>query len=142
MTMVLDASMAIAWLLKRRDQTEAKLASKAFDVVIALGAVVPLLWYSEIGNVLLLAERQRVISAQDSAEYLAGLALWEIVSDSAKPADNLNQVMNLGRLYGLTAYDATYLELAMRRGGSLATFERKLADAARTAGVKVFGDTP
>jgi predicted nucleic acid-binding protein len=50
--------------------------------------------------------------------------------------------MHLGRLYGLTAYDATYLELAMRRAATLATFDRKLAAAARTAGVRVFGDAP
>jgi predicted nucleic acid-binding protein len=48
--------------------------------------------------------------------------------------------MDLARTYKLTAYDATYLELAMRRAATLATFDVKLADAARAAGVRVFGD--
>ena len=48
--------------------------------------------------------------------------------------------MDLGRMYNLTAYDATYLELAMRLAGVLATFDRQLAEAARAAGVRVFGD--
>jgi predicted nucleic acid-binding protein len=48
--------------------------------------------------------------------------------------------MYLGRVFKLTAYDATYLELAMRTGGVLATFDKKLAEVARTAGVRVFGD--
>jgi predicted nucleic acid-binding protein len=46
----------------------------------------------------------------------------------------------LARTYALTAYDATYLELALRRSAVLATFDRKLAAAARSAGVRVFGD--
>jgi predicted nucleic acid-binding protein len=48
--------------------------------------------------------------------------------------------MYLSRVFKLTAYDATYLELAMRRAAVLATFDRQLADAARAAGVRVFGD--
>jgi predicted nucleic acid-binding protein len=46
----------------------------------------------------------------------------------------------MARTYGLTVYDATYLELAMRRAATLATFDGKLAAAARAAGVRVFGD--
>jgi predicted nucleic acid-binding protein len=51
------------------------------------------------------------------------------------------QVIHLGRIYKLTAYDATYLELAMRRVATLATFDRKLTAAARAAGVRVFGES-
>jgi predicted nucleic acid-binding protein len=46
----------------------------------------------------------------------------------------------LARAHRLTAYDATYLELALRRGAPLATFDQKLAEAARKAGGRVFGD--
>jgi predicted nucleic acid-binding protein len=49
-------------------------------------------------------------------------------------------VLTLARAYELTGYDATYLELVLRTGRTLATFDRKLAEAARTAGVRVFGD--
>jgi len=48
-------------------------------------------------------------------------------------------VLMLARAYRLTSYDATYLELVLRKGGELATFDRKLAEAARAAGVRVFG---
>ena len=50
--------------------------------------------------------------------------------------------MALARSYGLTAYDAMYLELALRRGAPLATFDSQLADATRKAGGRVFGDKP
>jgi predicted nucleic acid-binding protein len=43
----------------------------------------------------------------------------------------------LGRIESLTAYDATYLELALRIGGELATLDDKLAEAARRRGLVV-----
>jgi predicted nucleic acid-binding protein len=46
--------------------------------------------------------------------------------------------MALARQHGLSAYDATYLELALRKGAVLATFDRKLADAMQNAGGRVF----
>jgi predicted nucleic acid-binding protein len=138
--LILDASVALAWVLDRKDPAEAALAGKALDMVRAAGAMVPALWFPEVANAILLAERQRVITAQDSANYLSGLSIWEIVQDPVPPALSQAQVIQLGRIYKLTAYDATYLELAMRRAATLATFDGKLADAARAAGVRVFGD--
>ncbi len=140
MTLILDASMALAWLLYRKDSSEAALARQGLDVVRDSGALVPALWYPEVANALLLAERQRVITAQGSATFLAGLSMWEIAQDPVPPALTQAQAILLGRMYNLTAYDATYLELAMRRDAVLATFDRKLADAARAAGARVFGD--
>jgi predicted nucleic acid-binding protein len=49
-------------------------------------------------------------------------------------------VLTLARAYRLTGYDATYLELVMRTGRPLATFDRQLAAAVRQAGGRVFGD--
>ena len=140
MILILDASMALAWLLERKDPGEAALAGKALDIVRATGAIVPTLWFAEVANALLLAERQRVITAQETASYLAGLSLWEIIQDPVPPASSLANSIQLGRIYKLTAYDATYLELAMRRAATLATFDGKLAGAARSAGVRVFDD--
>ena len=39
--------------------------------------------------------------------------------------------------FGLTVYDAAYLEIALRRELPLATLDKELADAARAAGVSV-----
>ncbi|HVZ06702.1 type II toxin-antitoxin system VapC family toxin [Rhodopila sp.] len=51
-------------------------------------------------------------------------------------------VLDLMRTYRLTAYDAAYLELAQRRGLSLATRDRDLLVAAPTAGVTLFAVAP
>ncbi|MFZ1084124.1 MAG: type II toxin-antitoxin system VapC family toxin [Terracidiphilus sp.] len=140
MTLILDASMALSWLLKRRDSDEAVQSEQALDFVRSFGAMVPALWFPEVANTVLLAERQRVITAKESAKFLSSLSIWEIVQDSVLPAFCQTQVIHLGRVYQLTAYDATYLELAMRRAATLASFDRKLTAAARAAGVQVFGD--
>lgn len=140
MSMVLDASMALAWLVKRADKAEVTLAKRAFGEVRANGAQVPALWYSEIANMLLVFERAKRFTEQDSARYLSDLSLLDIVQDDLSPASRQAHVLDLGRINKLSAYGATYLELALRRSAELATFDRKLAAAARTAGVRVFGD--
>jgi len=139
-SIVLDASMALAWFIDRADPAEAVLAQHAFSHVSAFGAEVPALWCAEIGNTLLVFERAKRLTEQDSQSYLSDLALIAIVQDDHPPASRQSRVLDLGRSYKLSAYDATYLELAMRRGAQLATFDRKLAGAARAAGVRVFGD--
>jgi predicted nucleic acid-binding protein len=63
-----------------------------------------------------------------------------VVEDETPPFAVQSTVLILARTYKLTAYDATYLELVLRTGGELATFDGKLAEAARAAGVRVFGD--
>jgi len=137
---VLDASMALAWLIVRADGTEAALDNRAFGEVSANGAEVPALWYAEVANTLLVFERAKRLTEQDSVSYLADLGLLAIAQDDLPCAPMQSRVLDLGRRHGLTAYDAAYLELAMRRAGVLATFDRKLAGAARAAGVRVFGD--
>jgi predicted nucleic acid-binding protein len=138
---VLDASMALAWLLVRDDRIEAALAQRAFHEVSATGAQVPALWFAEVANTLLVFERAKRLTEQESANYLADLALLAITQDDLPPALRQTHLLDLGRLHKLSAYDAAYLELAMRRAATLATFDRKLAAAARAAGVRVFGDT-
>ena len=140
MSIILDASMALAWLIERADRTEAALAQRAFAEVSASGARVPALWYWEVANTLLVFERAKRLTEQLSASYLSDLSLMAISLDDLSPALRQTRVLDLGRMHKLTAYDATYLELAMRRAATLATFDRKLADAARAAGVRIFGN--
>jgi predicted nucleic acid-binding protein len=137
---VLDASMALAWLIARADRTDAALADRAFDRVSAYGAEVPARWYAELANALLAFERSKKLTEQDAASYLADISLLAITQDEVPCASRQSRVLDLGRIHNLSAYQATYLELAMRRATVLATFDRKLADAARAAGVRVFGD--
>ena len=140
MTLVLDASMVLSWHLKRQYPDELVLAQSALREVASQGAIVPGLCFSEVGNGLLVSERRRLTDADQIAAFQMDLGQLKISLDSASPSATLSRVLSLVGSYGLTAYDATYLELALRTGSPLATFDQKLADATRRAGGQVFGD--
>ncbi len=140
MRLILDASAALAWFVQRSDPDEAAAADAILSAIERDEAVVPALWFSEVLNGLLVAEGRKRADARKTAHFLSELAVLPIVDDSIRPRAVQEEVLALGRKFGLTAYDATYLELALRTSRALATFDRKLAEAARLAGVRVFGD--
>ncbi len=141
MSLVLDASMALAWLFVRESPDEAALAERSLDELASGGALVPPLWHSEVVNALLVGERRGVVTAARIADYLGRLARLPIGTDDASPATRREAVLALARAHELSAYDATYLDLALRSNGTLATFDRKMAEAMRRAGGTVLGNT-
>jgi predicted nucleic acid-binding protein len=62
----------------------------------------------------------------------------DIVVDAATIAHALSGTLQLARRYKLSAYDASYLELALRLGLPLATLDEDLQKAAKKAGIKKF----
>jgi len=138
---VLDASMALAWHFKRTDPPEAAMAQRALQTVKQDGALVQAIWYSEIANGLLLAEKHGVTTPAAVATFEADLTQLGILLDSALPDATMTLVLSLGRLWKLTASDATYLELSLRSGSMLATFDRHLATAVKSAGGRLFGSS-
>lgn len=141
MGLVLDASAALAWLVDRVDPAEGRLADEVLRTIQSRDAQVPALWFPEVANGVLVAERRGRVGNSASASFLGFVETLPIEQDSARPASTLGAVMKLARNYQLTAYDATYLELVLRMGGVLATFDRELAEAVRKAGGRVFGDS-
>jgi len=71
-------------------------------------------------------------------DYLQRLSRLPIVTDEAEVSHRQEIIMALGRQFQLTAYDATYLELALRTDSTLATFDTKLATAMQQAGGRTY----
>lgn len=134
---VLDASVALSWMFERESQSERKRSSTVLDALESAPAIVPALWQAEVLNGLLVGERRDVVTPAQSLEYLARLGQLPIAVDAVTPISRRDSVIELARRYGLSAYDASYLELAIRTGGPLATFDRNLAKAAKAAGLGV-----
>jgi predicted nucleic acid-binding protein len=132
--------MALAWLFPRQDAAEAALAEQALDELDYEEFLVPAIWYGEVANAILRGERKGLVMPSQTAAFLAELDLADIEAETDSPRVRQSVVLALARSHGLTAYDAVYLELALRRGAPLATFDQRLADAARKAGGRVFGD--
>ena len=132
---VLDCSIAIAWCFA----DEATPALDALlDLVQADGAIVPPLWTLEVTNVLTQAARRGRLAPEAVRTRLGLLDMLPITQDDGGAGrvwrDNL---LVLARGTNLTTYDATYLELAIRRGFSLATSDTALRVAATGRGVAV-----
>ncbi|MBT9559508.1 MAG: type II toxin-antitoxin system VapC family toxin [Myxococcales bacterium] len=135
MRFVLDNSVLVAWAFdEESDYANAVGASLAQHQ-----ALVPAVWPLEFANTLLVAERRGRLtetSARQLRDHMLGLGIV-VVPDH--PPRVLTDVLALARLHGLTAYDASYLDLAMREGVPLATLDSRLAEAARRAGVPNVG---
>jgi predicted nucleic acid-binding protein len=142
MGIVLDASATLAWLVERVDAAEVRLANEILRRIQAEDAIVPSLWFPEVSNGILMAERMGGVSAAESVRFLGMVDTLPIEEDRMRSVSIRDTALTLARAYGLTAYDATYLELALRTRRTLATFDRQLAEATRKAGGQVFGDRP
>jgi predicted nucleic acid-binding protein len=120
MAFVLDSSVTLAWLL----QDEAHERTNALaDRLEHENAHVPSIWSLEVANALLNALRRKRISDGDLKICMSALAGLPIEVDiTADVAD----VLSIARRFGVTSYDAAYLELAQRRGIALATLDEKL----------------
>lgn len=131
MRFVLDNSVLVAWAFDEdSDYANAVGASLAQSE-----ALVPALWPLEFANTLLVAQRRGRLteaSANRIRDHLLALGIV-VVPDYAPRV--LTEVLSLARQHGLSAYDGSYLDLAIREGVPLATLDTRLADAARRAGV-------
>lgn len=130
---VLDCSVAVAWCFA----DEATPALDALlDLVQAEGAIVPPLWTLEVTNVLSQAARRGRLPTHDVRRRLGLLDMLPITVDAGGTGivwrDNL---LALAQAEGLTIYDATYLELAIRRGVALASSDKDLRAAGQARGV-------
>ena len=132
---VLDGSLAVAWHFE--DESNAY-ADAVADVLAAKAALVPSLWALEAANVIAKGEAKGVVTEARSQVFIVLLGRLNIVPDAATATHALGDTLHLARRYKLSAYDAAYLELALRTGSPLATLDTDLKKAAQAAGVQPF----
>jgi predicted nucleic acid-binding protein len=126
---VLDASVAIVWAL--RDENH-PIADLAFSMMQIGSAVVPVIWWYEVRNVLIQCEQRGRILPDDSDLFLLNLGRLRIEVESLLPTP---RVMDLARKHNLSTYDAAYLALAVRESLGIATLDRALESACRIEAV-------
>ncbi|MGA2392571.1 MAG: type II toxin-antitoxin system VapC family toxin [Candidatus Lustribacter sp.] len=138
MILVIDASVAIAWIAadQRSGYAEAVLAACASD-----RAVVPALWRWEIANTLVMLERRgRLTDA--AAVYSSVTRHLPLDADGEATESRSLDEINIAQRHQLSVYDAAYLALAKSRGLPLATLDTQLARAATAEGVFFSGESP
>ena len=133
-SIVLDNSVVVSWCLA--DEHEA-LAEHAIRRAASGGAVAPGIWWYELRNALAMGERRGRLSAAQVARALSAVGRLNIALDWDHDE---RTILDLVRRNRLSAYDAAYLEVAMRRGLPLASLDRRLREAARTNGIALLDD--
>jgi predicted nucleic acid-binding protein len=131
---VIDASVALAWA-HADEQTPAILALA--ETVSREGGVAPAIWPTEVANALQMAVRRKRISILQRDQLLINFDRLAVEVESPLVSIIRTRVIPLAHQYGLTVYDASYLELAIRRELPLATLDGDLARAANQVGIAV-----
>ena len=128
---VLDASVTAAWLLNETDHSRSTIT---VGYLRTDRPIAPVMWWFETRNILVIAERRRRLPRQAAGEVWQSLRNLPVELHELPETD---QVYRLAMARGLTFYDASYLELAMRLSTPLATLDHALAEAARAEGVTI-----
>lgn len=131
---VVDNSVVMAWCFQ--DETN-RYADAILGYLEDGVAYVPAIWPLEVCNVLLVAERSKRLSQADSAHFVSLLFELPIIVEQESPERMLSDILAVAREYKLSSYDASYLDLAMRRGLPLATMDKNLIAAAKKSSVSI-----
>jgi predicted nucleic acid-binding protein len=135
-SLVIDSSMTLAWYFED-EQTAASLA--VLNQVADVGAIVPALWQLEVLNGLQVAVRRGRIDIAYRDASLVDLRSLVITIDRGTNRHAWSATLRLFDRFGLTSYDAAYLELALRRRLPLATLDAELVRAAHASRVPLVG---
>ncbi|MDO9074692.1 MAG: type II toxin-antitoxin system VapC family toxin [Rubrivivax sp.] len=130
---VLDSSVALGAFF--HDEQDAY-SLAVWQSLADAQAVVPALWHLEMGNILARALRAGRISAgalEESWQQLARVGLQTVPVEGE--ASHWTQ---RAADWGLSAYDACYLDTALQQRLPLATKDKLLAHAARRVGVPLY----
>jgi len=132
MSWVLDSSLALAWTLP--DEFSQRADEFLDHLTPASDFWVPALWWYEVSNALLMAQKRNRIKEVDRLQAIGLLSRLPLQTDTPH-AGMVRYIQELAFTHSLSAYDASYLELALRNGLGLATFDHRLKQAAEKAGV-------
>lgn len=132
---VVDNSIVMSWCFK--DETN-QYADAVLERLSDATAFVPSIWPFEVVNVLLVAERKRRLSEADSVRFVTLLSQLPIIVEYERPEIIMADLLSLARANNLSSYDASYLNLSMRKGLPIATLDTRLIEAAKMANVPIF----
>ncbi len=135
--LIADVSIVLAWLYEE-SQT-----SQALDVLPLIetnGLLVPALWWTELENGLVIGERRARNTTDQSAAFLEIVRSLPIRTDDMPPHQTCDRILAIARQHQLTAYDATYVELAVRESAALATFDTAIRRCAPQLGLSILPD--
>ncbi|CAN5418316.1 type II toxin-antitoxin system VapC family toxin [soil metagenome] len=133
--LVLDSSVTLAWALP--DEESAYADALVAEVFAAGVAAVPSLWFSEVSNVLATNYRCGRLTDDQLIEAIGAVKSLPVEIDGESPQKSFDAVLALAKRHKITTYDATYLDIAIRRKFPLGTLDSKLRVAAKAEHVEI-----
>ena len=133
-SIVLDCSVTVSWFMIDETST---ISNDILNLISKEKAIVPSIWQLEVGNVLLMCQRNKRITKEQRLNALHILNELPIIIDDLTSKYAWQDTIELAEKYSLSLYDACYLELSSRYSLPLATFDNQLKKAANLAGVKL-----
>ena len=131
---VVDNSVVMSWCFQ--DQAN-DYADRVLGRLVDASAYVPSIWPLEVVNVLLAAERRSYINEADSVRFINLLSQLPILVQHEGPGRGMKDLLALARAHDLSSNDASYLDLAMKKGLPLATLDNKLRRAAKAVKLRL-----
>lgn len=130
--LVLDCSITLPWYL---EDEKTPFTEELLEQLSNIEFWVPGLWRLEFSNALIVAQQRGRISISTRQQCINHARQMPLNFEETLPS--LTQIYSIATEYNLTTYDAVYLELAQRRGLTLATLDKALVKAAQKAKVKL-----
>jgi predicted nucleic acid-binding protein len=128
--LVIDASVTLAWLFD-----EDSGAARVKPVLDRSELLAPWLWRLEVTNAVLVRERRKIVTEAQAFRLLGLLDELTIELMPEPVARTASGLAQIARPHQLSAYDAIYLDLAIRLGLPLFTRDGNLRAAAARVGV-------
>lgn len=135
MSLVLDNSVSMSWCF---EDEQSPYPEAVLESLSNSDAHVPAIWPLEVLNALLVAERRRRIPTAKTTSFVRLLALLPIHVTHDSFLDPTARILEIGRSFDLSSYDAAYLELAERLRLPLASQDNRMVTAARQLGVAIW----
>ncbi len=132
---VIDNSVVMSWCFG--DEAN-QYADDVLESLRYVRAIVPCIWPLEVGNVLVVAERRGRLKNIDSIRFCELLSQLPIDIEHQSSETKMMEIFNIAREAQLSTYDASYLELALRKSLPLATLDKALLRAAGKFDIEIY----
>lgn len=132
MPFVADNSVVVAWFVASQGSAD---TDALLDRAVTEDVHVPAIWRAEFAATLLTFSHNRRLPPARVLDIIDQIDQLDFVHDSAPPSTRT--LVEIGRRHSVSAYDACYLELAMRLRLPLAVRDAPLRKAAVRAGLKL-----
>jgi predicted nucleic acid-binding protein len=131
---VVDAPVVVAWLL---DENVSEAPASIFDTLADEIVAVPCHWPLEIGNALRSQLKTGRLTAHDFLKVMEDLDMLHVRVEPPLHPDEIGPLVKFSVDNALTAYDAAYVQLALRQHAILLTLDKNMRSAAQTLNIPV-----